>query len=49
MAATKVSLKLLIDKKRHQVQFAEAGKKLIDFLISYYYSHSAGWTGDGGR
>ena len=34
MAATKVSLKLLIDKKRHQVLFAEAGKELIDFLIT---------------
>ena len=34
MAATKVSLKLLIDKKRHQVLFAEVGKELIDFLIT---------------
>ena len=34
MAATKVSLKLLIDKKRHQVPFAEVGKELIDFLIT---------------
>ena len=34
MATTKVSLKLLIDKKRHQVLFAKAGKELIDFLIT---------------
>ena len=34
MLATKVSQKLLIDKKRHQVLFAEAGKELIDFLIT---------------
>ena len=34
MAATKVSLKLLIDKKSHQVLFAEAGKELVDFLIT---------------
>ena len=34
MAATKVSLKLLIDKKSHQLLFAEAGKELVDFLIT---------------
>uniref|UniRef100_A0A7N2MGJ8 DUF674 domain-containing protein n=1 Tax=Quercus lobata TaxID=97700 RepID=A0A7N2MGJ8_QUELO len=34
MAATKVSLKLLIDKKEHQVIFAEAGKEFVDFLIT---------------
>uniref|UniRef100_A0A7N2R9V6 DUF674 domain-containing protein n=1 Tax=Quercus lobata TaxID=97700 RepID=A0A7N2R9V6_QUELO len=34
MAAAKVSLKLLIDKKSHQVLFAEAGKEFVDFLIT---------------
>ncbi|KAL4621262.1 hypothetical protein ACB092_06G215300 [Castanea dentata] len=34
MASTKVSLKLLIDKKSHQVLFAEAGKEFVDFLIT---------------
>ena len=34
MAATKVSLKLLIDKKSHQVLFAESGKEFVDFLIT---------------
>ena len=34
MAATKVSLKLLIDKKSHQALFAEAAKELVDFLIT---------------
>ncbi|KAK7858256.1 hypothetical protein CFP56_013806 [Quercus suber] len=34
MAATKVSLKLLIDKMEHRVIFAEAGKEFVDFLIS---------------
>ena len=34
MAATKVSLKLLIDKKSHQVLFAEAGKELVDFPVT---------------
>ena len=34
MAATNVSLKLLIDKKRHRVLFVEVGKELIDFLIT---------------
>ena len=36
MAATKVSLKLLIDRKSHQVLFAEAGKELVDFLITIF-------------
>ncbi len=34
MAATKVSLKLLIDKKGHRVIYAEAGKEFVDFLIT---------------
>ena len=34
MAATKVSLKLLIDRKSHRVLFAEAGKEFVDFLIT---------------
>ena len=34
MAATKVSLKLLIDRKSHRVLFAEAGKEFVDLLIT---------------
>ncbi|KAL4621261.1 hypothetical protein ACB092_06G215200 [Castanea dentata] len=34
MAATKVSLKLLIDSKGQRVLFAEAGKEFVDFLIT---------------
>lgn len=34
MTATKVSLKLLIDKKSHRVLFAEADNKFVDFLFS---------------
>ena len=34
MAAAKVSLKLLIDKKSHQALIAEAAKELVDFLIT---------------
>ena len=34
MAATKVSLKLLIDKKGHRVIYTEAGKEFVDFLIT---------------
>ena len=34
MAATKVSLKLLTDKKGHRVIYAEAGKEFVDFLIT---------------
>ncbi|XP_059458477.1 uncharacterized protein LOC132188083 [Corylus avellana] len=34
MAETKVSLKLLIDKKGHRVLFAEADKKFVDFIFS---------------
>ena len=34
MAATQVSLKLLIDKKCHQALFAEAAKELVDSLIT---------------
>jgi hypothetical protein len=36
MAATKVSLKLLIDKKSHRVLFAEADSKFVDFLFSIF-------------
>ena len=34
MAAAKVSLKLLIDQKSHQVLFAEARKELVDFPVT---------------
>ncbi|XP_041005009.1 uncharacterized protein LOC121250130 [Juglans microcarpa x Juglans regia] len=34
MATTKVSLKLLIDKKKQRLIFAEADKKCVDFLFS---------------
>ncbi|XP_050249236.1 uncharacterized protein LOC126696561 [Quercus robur] len=34
MAATTVSLKLLIDSKGQRVLFAEAGKEFVDFLIT---------------
>lgn len=33
MAETKLSLKLLIDKKANKVLFAEAGKEFVDFLF----------------
>ncbi|XP_062155319.1 uncharacterized protein LOC133863393 [Alnus glutinosa] len=36
MAATKVSLKLFIDKKSHRVIFAEADKEFVDFLFSIF-------------
>ncbi|XP_062155327.1 uncharacterized protein LOC133863401 [Alnus glutinosa] len=36
MASTKVTLKLLIDKKGHRVLFAEADKKFVDFLFSIF-------------
>jgi hypothetical protein len=36
MAATKVSPKLFIDKRRQQVLFAEADKKFVDFLFSIF-------------
>ncbi|XP_059456658.1 uncharacterized protein LOC132186673 [Corylus avellana] len=36
MAATKVSLKLLIDKKSQRVLFAEADKEFVDFLFSIF-------------
>jgi len=36
MAATKVSLKLLIDTKSQRVLFAEADKKFVDFLFSIF-------------
>jgi hypothetical protein len=36
MAETKVSLKLLIDKKGNRVLFAEADKKFVDFLFSIF-------------
>ncbi|XP_075670310.1 uncharacterized protein LOC142640103 [Castanea sativa] len=35
MAATKVSLKLLIDSKSQRMLFAEAGKEFVDFLITF--------------
>jgi hypothetical protein len=34
MAASKISLKLLIDSKHNRVIFAEAGKDFVDFLLS---------------
>ncbi|KAG6760272.1 hypothetical protein POTOM_036779 [Populus tomentosa] len=34
MAASKMSLKLLIDAKRNKVVLAEAGKDFVDFLLS---------------
>lgn len=34
MAASKISLKLLIDSKHNKVVFAEAGKDFVDFLLS---------------
>nr|TKS16856.1 hypothetical protein D5086_0000016870 [Populus alba] len=34
MAASKMSLKLLIDSKHNRVVFAEAGKEFVDFLLS---------------
>ena len=34
MAASKISLKLLIDSKHNRVVFAEAGKDFVDFLLS---------------
>ncbi|KAL3579219.1 hypothetical protein D5086_020723 [Populus alba] len=34
MAASKMSLKLLIDSKHNRVVFAEAGKDFVDFLLS---------------
>jgi hypothetical protein len=36
MAATNVSLKLFIDKRRQQVLYAEADKKFVDFLLSFF-------------
>jgi hypothetical protein len=36
MAATKVSLKLMIDKKSQRVLFAEAYKEFVDFLFSIF-------------
>jgi hypothetical protein len=36
MAATKVSLKLMIDKKSQRVLFAEADKEFVDFLFSIF-------------
>jgi hypothetical protein len=36
MAATKVCLKLLIEKKSQRVLFAEADKKFVDFLFSIF-------------
>jgi hypothetical protein len=36
MAATKVSLKLLIEKKSQRVLFAEADKEFVDLLFSIF-------------
>ncbi|XP_035549403.1 uncharacterized protein LOC118349303 [Juglans regia] len=36
MAATKISLKLLIDKKRNRVLFAEVDKDFVDFLLQVF-------------
>jgi hypothetical protein len=36
MAATKVSLKLVVDKKNQRVLFAEADKEFVDFLLSIF-------------
>ncbi|KAG6644050.1 hypothetical protein I3843_08G028200 [Carya illinoinensis] len=36
MAATKISLKLWIDKKRNRLLFAEAGKDFVDFLLETF-------------
>jgi hypothetical protein len=36
MAATKVSLKLFIDKKSNRVLYAEADKEFVDFLLSIF-------------
>ena len=36
MSATKVSLKLLIDKKKQRLLVAEAGKEFVDFLFSIF-------------
>jgi transposase-like protein len=36
MAATKVSLKLIIDRRRQQVLYAEADKEFVDFLFSIF-------------
>ncbi|WOL06905.1 hypothetical protein Cni_G15640 [Canna indica] len=35
MAATKLSLKLLIDRSSNKVLFAEAGKEVVDFLLGF--------------
>jgi len=36
MAATKISLKLVIDKKSESVLFAEASKEFVDFLFNVF-------------
>ncbi|KAF5461658.1 hypothetical protein F2P56_017736, partial [Juglans regia] len=36
MAETKISLKLVIDKKRNRVLLAEAGKDFVDFLLEAF-------------
>jgi hypothetical protein len=36
MAATKVSLKLFMDKKSNRVLYAEADKEFVDFLLSIF-------------
>ena len=36
MAATNVSLKLFVDKKKRRVLFAEADNKFVDFLLSIF-------------
>jgi hypothetical protein len=42
MAATKVSLKLVVDKKNQRVLFAEADKEFVDFLLSIFSLPVAG-------
>ena len=37
MAATKVSLKLLVDVRGQRVLFVEAGKDYVDFLFNIMY------------
>jgi len=36
MAGTKVSLKLVLDKRKQRLLFAEADKEFVDFLFSIF-------------
>jgi hypothetical protein len=36
MAGTKVSLKLVVDKRKQRLIFAEADKEFVDFLFSIF-------------